>query len=205
MSTMRVVRESFLKYNPAQIPWELEKFAEKIEKLKPKAVLEIGTAYGATLHVLAKLADPHATIISIDLPGGKFGGVVNEALTPDYRRLVQANQKLTVLRCDSHDPETVRKVRKALDGNQLDVLFIDGDHTYNGVKHDYELYSPFVKKGGVIAFHDVLPSHDVDCHVDQFWNEVKPNYPYEEIIENPNQGWAGIGLLTNSGLKIEEA
>lgn len=36
----------------------------------------------------------------------------------------------------------------------IDLLFIDGDHSYEGVKDDWENFSPFVKKGGWIYFHD---------------------------------------------------
>ena len=36
----------------------------------------------------------------------------------------------------------------------IDVLFIDGDHTYEGVRDDWNNFSPFVKKGGVVYFHD---------------------------------------------------
>lgn len=36
----------------------------------------------------------------------------------------------------------------------IDFLFIDGDHTYNAVKQDYNLYKNKVKKGGLIFFHD---------------------------------------------------
>jgi hypothetical protein len=36
-------------------------------------------------------------------------------------------------------------------------LFIDGDHTYEGVRRDFEMYSPLVRKGGIIAFHDIYP------------------------------------------------
>lgn len=36
----------------------------------------------------------------------------------------------------------------------IDVLFIDGDHTYEGVKDDWDNFSPFVKPGGKVFFHD---------------------------------------------------
>jgi len=39
-------------------------------------------------------------------------------------------------------------------GGNIELLFIDGDHTYDGVKRDYNLYYPMVKVGGLIAFHD---------------------------------------------------
>lgn len=40
----------------------------------------------------------------------------------------------------------------------IDLLFIDGDHSYEGVKADYENWAPYVKKGGFIAFHDYSAS-----------------------------------------------
>lgn len=37
---------------------------------------------------------------------------------------------------------------------EIDVLFIDGDHSYEGVKADFDKWSPFVKSGGTVFFHD---------------------------------------------------
>ena len=53
--------------------------------------------------------------------------------------------------------ETLEAARGALEGRQVDVLFIDGDHAYDGVKRDYEMYGSLVRDGGVIAFHDIVP------------------------------------------------
>ncbi len=41
----------------------------------------------------------------------------------------------------------------------IDILFIDGDHSYKGVIRDYNLFSPFVRKNGLILFHDTNHSH----------------------------------------------
>ena len=65
-------------------------------------------------------------------------------------------------------------------------------------KKDYLMYAPLVRKGGLIVFHDIckhplIPS----CKVDEFWNEVKAVGSHVEIIENPKQNWAGIGVLFN--------
>ena len=49
--------------------------------------------------------------------------------------------------------KTSQEIAKTWD-KEIDVLFIDGDHTYSQVKLDYNNFSPFVKKGGFIVFHD---------------------------------------------------
>jgi len=58
------------------------------------------------------------------------------------------------------------------------------------------MYSPLVRKGGIIAFHDiVIHPLDTKCEVSRFWNEIKHRYVYTEIVKDWNQGWAGIGVL----------
>src|SRR4051794_27133091 len=57
-----------------QVRSELLRFAEIVANLKPKTLLEIGTNKGGTLCILSRLAAPDAVIISLDLPGGDFGG-----------------------------------------------------------------------------------------------------------------------------------
>jgi hypothetical protein len=42
---------------------------------------------------------------------------------------------------------------------EIDILHIDGDHSYKAVKGDYEAWIPFVKDNGVILFHDTCVDH----------------------------------------------
>ena len=55
----------------------------------------------------------------------------------------------------------LRAAAQKLGGAELDFLFIDGDHSYAGVKQDFEKYSGYVKRGGLIAFHDIRPQAPV--------------------------------------------
>jgi predicted O-methyltransferase YrrM len=88
------------------------------------------------------------------------------------------------------------KVKAALSGQELSYLFIDGDHTYEGVKQDFELYGPLVRKGGVIALHDITEHPAASgCDVARFWNQVRQVYRHTEIIEDRQQGGFGIGVL----------
>jgi cephalosporin hydroxylase len=162
--------------------------------------MEIGTNQGGTLLVLCRMADPQATVVSVDLPhsrGGKFGGGYTSFQVPIFKMFATGRQKLHLLRADSHSDETLKSVSSLVADKQLDFLFIDGDHTYDGVKADFEMYSPFVRKGGIVAFHDIaIHPQETGCAVHLFWNEVKKQYQHSEIVSNKDQGWAGIGILT---------
>jgi predicted O-methyltransferase YrrM len=87
-------------------------------------------------------------------------------------------------------------VENILKGRKLDFLFIDGDHRYEGVKMDFEMYGKLVGKGGIIAFHDICPHPpQTGCEVNKFWCEIKNRYEHIEIIKDWKQGWAGIGVI----------
>jgi hypothetical protein len=74
-------------------------------------------------------------------------------------------------------------------------LFIDGDHSYEGVRRDFELYSHLVKDKGIIAFHDiVVHPPETGCEVSRLWNELKKRSQYSEIINDRKQRWGGIGV-----------
>jgi predicted O-methyltransferase YrrM len=181
---------------PIQIKEEFLELLKIFQKQNPKYILEIGTANGGSLFCFCKLAREDATIISIDLPGGKFGGGYPEWKIPIYKAFAKKNQKLYLLRNDSHSQETLEEVKKILNGNQLDFLFIDGDHSYEGVKKDFEMYSPLVKKGGIIAFHDIVPGPQKNAGgVPKFWEEIKRNFQIQEIVKNWNQNGYGLGVI----------
>jgi predicted O-methyltransferase YrrM len=135
-------------------------------------------------------------MISVDLPGGPGGGGYAQWRIPLYKSFALPNQQIHLIRADSHHRGTLEQVEAILGGEQIDFLFIDGDHSYEGVKMDFEMHSPLVKKGGLIAFHDVaVQPPETGCEVNRFWNEIKRKYEYIEIVENWDQKEAGIGLL----------
>jgi len=155
---------------------------------------------GGALFMWCRLASDDATVISVDLPGGPFGGGYPMWRAVLYGYFKKPQQKLHLVRGDSHDPRTLEIVEKILRGEKLDFLFIDGDHTYEGVKKDFEMYSPLVRRGGVVAFHDIVP-HDIahdpyrQVEVPKFWSEIKSMHRHLEIVKDWGQGWAGIGVL----------
>lgn len=186
------------------IPWqkkkEIHEFCKIITPLRPKVILEIGTASGGTLFLLSKCSSPNALIISMDLPEGRFGGGYPSKFKQVYKTFASGNQKMFLLRKDSHKSSSVRKIKKILNKKLIDVLFIDGDHTYDGVKKDFEMYSPLVNKNGIIAFHDIVvvpPEKELNVEVNIFWNEIKEYFEYKEIVEDWDQEYGGIGIIRN--------
>ncbi len=179
-----------------QVPAEIEALLLEVKKQNVKSMLEIGTNNGGTLFLFAQIAASNAKILSLDLPGGNFGGGYPYFKAPFFTNFARDNQRIFLLRADSHSTKSVSRVESILAGDKLDFLFIDGDHTYLGVKQDFEMYSPLVRKGGLIAFHDICQHpEEIGCGVYKFWYEIKTQFTFREFICDPSQGWAGIGLL----------
>jgi len=181
---------------PQQVREEITELLKILANQKSKFILEIGTAEGGTLFLFARVSDVDAVIISVDLPGGQFGGGYPEWRGSLYELFTTHGQRLHLLREDSHALSTFNMVKRILEGHKLDFLFIDGDHSYGGVKMDFEIYSKLVRSGGIIAFHDICPHPpETECEVDKFWREIKDGYEHVEIVKDWKQGWGGIGVL----------
>jgi len=187
----------FKRIDPRQNPTEIEELYSVVCDLAPLSVLEIGTARGGTLYLWCQASTDNAIIVSVDLPGGDFGGAYPECRIPFYRSFERPGQKLHLIRNDSHSSRVVEEVEGTFGNTPIDFAFIDGDHTYEGVKADFFNYGPMVRKGGIIAFHDILPHPDLeDIEVDRFWKEIRERYRTREIIgPDTYKRRIGIGIV----------
>ncbi|UCH23876.1 MAG: class I SAM-dependent methyltransferase [Deltaproteobacteria bacterium] len=194
----------FKTIQPRQNPWEIEELYKIILELAPRRVLEVGTARGGTLYLWTQAAAPDATIVSVDLPEGEFGGAYPACRIPFYGTFARFEQKLHLLRDDSHKVQTIKKVIEIFDNNPIDFVFIDGDHTFEGVKTDFLNYGPMVRPGGIVALHDILPRYDLsEIQVDRFWQRLKKKYRVKELIGMQGSGRKiGIGLVYVEGQGI---
>jgi predicted O-methyltransferase YrrM len=162
-----------------QQPEEIGRLWELVRSLRPKRVLEIGLDEGGTLFLWTRAASPDARLIAVDTrPPGKLGPISPYQLV--RRSFATEDQRVSLLLGrDSHVLETFDDVRDLLAGEPLDFLFIDGDHSYDGVKRDFELYSTLVRPGGIIGLHDVWPAqrqNGQDAPNDgsvRFWRELE--------------------------------
>lgn len=159
-----------------------------------RAICEIGSDRGGTLALLADIAQPDALLISID-PAHHL------ARSAGYTEFAHHPQRIVTLPADSHDESTLARVKQELSGQPLDLLFIDGDHSYEGVREDYRMYAPLLRAGGWIAFHDIVPeSADSDTYVGgvpRFFREhVQTHHRHVScLIEDSQQDGFGIGLV----------
>lgn len=182
---------------PFQNKKEIYGLLKMLEERDVKTILEIGSAYGGTLFLLSNIAPHNGVIISIDLPAQIFKGGYPKWREKLYHSFSSNSQKLYLIRKNSHSNEASDEVNTLLEGDNIDFLFIDGDHSYEGVKKDFNIYSKLVKENGLIGFHDIQPGPKEDVGgVPEFWKEVKQNFDnHIELIDDKNQNGLGIGLL----------
>jgi len=126
----------------------LYKLADPSEK-----IAEIGSYIGASACCFgaAASADKNTQIICIDTWN-------NDAMSEGNRDTWAESKKNTASFSDFVVPvrgfstDVVEQVRKI--APSLDLLFIDGDHSYEGVKADWEAYKDFLNPGAIVVFHD---------------------------------------------------
>jgi predicted O-methyltransferase YrrM len=167
---------------------------ERVRATTPRVVVEIGVDRGGTLFLWSRAAAPDAVLVGLDItspgPLGRWS-----PFTVSRRAFGTLDQRLELLLgIDSHAEATAERVQAQLGGRRIDYLFIDGDHSYDGVRRDFDLYSPLVRPGGLIGFHDVSPEPSLGTQgVLRFWRELKADHVTEEFVADGANGY-GVGL-----------
>ena len=165
----------------SQDAFELRQMLEVVRQLKPKKILEIGVHTGLGLKAFGD-AFPDAELYGLEI---------------DTQHLVFKDFEL--IEGDSNDPAIIEKVRAF---GPFDFIFIDGDHVYEAVKHDWENYNQMVRPGGAVGFHDTsrmgegwVSKVEVRKLLDELW--ASNSYPSVEFFngrENP-----GVAVLWPRG------
>lgn len=136
---------------------DVESLAAAVLHCKPKRVFEIGTYRGASSEMILQLL-PDAQVISIAFVNDQAGRQFNndELSAAEVGALVSPGNRdrFTQLIGDSHKIDPKAFVR---DHGRMDLVFIDGDHSREGVRQDTELARAILAPGGAIAWHDANP------------------------------------------------
>ena len=166
--------------------------AALVSELKPKLIVELGTHSGDSYFAFCqtvKEAQLDTTCYAVDtwtgdVQAGWYGPEIyqsvatrNKALYSEFSYLLRS---------------TFDNAVSQFSDESIDLLHIDGLHTYEACKHDYETWLPKVKKGGVILFHDICARHD-DFGVWKLWEELKGAFPHAMSFSHGS----GLGVLIN--------
>jgi predicted O-methyltransferase YrrM len=185
-----IARAAIKEHGAIQKTAELAGFLALLADLAPEVVVEVGSDAGGTLWAWQQLPSVRR-VVGVDQPHAGFssGNTLND-------------HGAEVIYGDSHDPETLHVLEERLAGDKVDLLFIDGDHTYEGVKRDFEMYSPLVPPSGVVAFHDICHHPDQpEVGVDMLWRQLGRGAVKDEIVTDPPT-WGGIGVLRHQPVEV---
>ena len=158
-----------------------EKFALwLVDRMKPQIIVDVGMAQGYSTFMLALPGE--GKVFGIDRFDGHGQGAEKDARR-HYARLWKLGlRNVEILKGDSSE------IARTWQHGRIDVLHIDADHTYEGVKRDYEAWSHHVRKNGVILFHDVVSPHP---GVGKFFFSL----PHQKLVF---QHAYGLGVLPKS-------
>lgn len=181
--------------HPLQNMHELRQLWEHVAAHPHHRVLEIGSLYGGTLWHWSHLPDVRR-LVSIDLPT-EWPTAAHDARSArsHWHEWFSPLVEFIDISADSQAATTIEIARGL---GPFDFAFIDGDHSYEGVRADWHAYSPLVRPGGIVAFHDTWPNHDRhEPGVVRWVDELRHHLP---SIEWTDPDGVGIAAFTTPAL-----
>tara|TARA_Y100000816_G_scaffold215663_1_gene160902 strand:+ start:878 stop:1570 length:693 start_codon:yes stop_codon:yes gene_type:complete len=169
-----------------QYPNQFSKYLLFLQKFKIESYLEIGVRHGGTFVLTNEYLKKFNNVtksVAVDVS-------INEQLT----KYCKSNPNMFYLHMDSHRED----FKEYMTNNKFDLIFIDGDHSYDGVKADYELCK---HNSDILVFHDIS---NKKIGPKKLWKELKRTTneydfyefidQYEEVFKKTGRKYLGIGV-----------
>jgi cephalosporin hydroxylase len=170
-----------------QYPNQFSKYLCLLNNQRIQSYIEIGCRWGGTFVLTNEYLKRFNTMNK---------SVAVDIIDSPVLNYCSSNTETQFLKMNSQSPEFIQYITN----NKFDLIFIDGDHSYLGVKHDYEISK---NSGRIFVFHDIV--NDACLGVNQLWNELTTNErdtydffefteQYEDVWKETHQTFLGIGV-----------
>ena len=170
-----------------QYPNQFSKYLLQLNTYNIESYMEIGCRWGGTFILTTEFllkTNSLKNSLAVDI------------IESPVKRYCDANDHSNFIMLNSSSDE----FKEMMNDKWFDVIFIDGDHSYNGVSNDYNICK---NKSNIFVFHDIVS--DACQGVVRFWNELKENEnenfnfyefteQYDDVFKNTNKSYLGIGL-----------
>jgi predicted O-methyltransferase YrrM len=145
-----------------QVYEEITTFGYWLKGFQANNILEIGFK-GSSFHIMSQLSTGKKVAVDYEDKGRTI-----------WSHYMMYGEDFKLFIADSQTEETRDKVKEFCP--EYDLIFIDGDHSYEGVRRDFELYQELLSPRGYIVFHDIDPDHifrdGAGGQVYKFWQDL---------------------------------
>jgi hypothetical protein len=149
-----------------------------VKDTKPQNIVELGSHWGYSYFAFCKTVieekiDCQCFAVDTwegDLHAGLYGNEIYNFVdnhNKSHYRGISSLMRMTFDEASRH-----------FENDSIDILHIDGLHTYDAVKNDYQIWLPKIKKGGYILFHDTAVKSN-EFGVWKLWDEISSKHPYK--------------------------
>jgi Methyltransferase domain len=165
-----------------------------VEAIRPKTVVELGVYNGLSFFTFCQAMvenDIDGVAYAVDCwEGDEHTDAYDDSIYQDVQQHAREHYRGIAYLMKMYFQEALRH----FDDESIDLLHIDGLHTYEAVKEDFESWYPKVRPGGIVLFHDVM-ARLKDFGAWKYFEELQRDYP--EVFRF-NHGF-GLGVLRKPG------